>query len=45
MYLMPRERGIDMDEPVDLAVVTLILEHRDRFDALLEDFGARGVPP
>ncbi len=31
IYIMPRERGIDIDEPFDLLVASLILEKPDNF--------------
>ena len=35
IYIMPRHRGIDIDEPFDLLVVSLILENLDKIRGLL----------
>jgi N-acylneuraminate cytidylyltransferase/CMP-N,N'-diacetyllegionaminic acid synthase len=34
IYIMPRHRGIDIDEPFDLLVVSFILENRERLRRL-----------
>ncbi|KAF5416489.1 MAG: hypothetical protein C5S38_02785 [Candidatus Methanophagaceae archaeon] len=34
IYIMPRHRGIDIDEPFDLLVVSSMLENPERFNKL-----------